>query len=118
MNGKKNWDIWVDCTVYAYNSGQHSTVKSSPNELMMGRRLGSPSELLRRASVAEAARKPKGLSADFTYVMSSVTGRLAAEKRGVEYFVGEQELMTFGRRQGLLELSPLPSFPASREPEK
>ncbi|KAE8952704.1 hypothetical protein PR001_g33177, partial [Phytophthora rubi] len=33
-----DWDTWVDFAVYAYNSAQHSTVKLSPNELMMGRR--------------------------------------------------------------------------------
>ncbi|ETN14351.1 hypothetical protein PPTG_22233 [Phytophthora nicotianae INRA-310] len=56
------------------------------------------------------SRKPKGLSVDYTYVMPGVTGRLNIEKRGVEYFVGEQELMKFGRRRGLLELQPLPSL--------
>ncbi|KAE8954203.1 hypothetical protein PR003_g33887 [Phytophthora rubi] len=50
-----DWDVWVDCAVYAYKSGPHSTVKLSPNELMMGRRLRSPNELLRSTSVAEAA---------------------------------------------------------------
>ncbi|KAE8903105.1 hypothetical protein PF003_g12795 [Phytophthora fragariae] len=49
-----DWDVWVDCAVYAYNSGPHSTVKLSPNELMTGRRLRSPNELLRSTSVAEA----------------------------------------------------------------
>eukprot|EP00644_Phytophthora_capsici_P016999 jgi/Phyca11/129340/e_gw1.83.32.1 len=34
-----DWDVWVDFATYAYNSGQHSTVKLSPNELMMGRKL-------------------------------------------------------------------------------
>ncbi|EEY60504.1 uncharacterized protein PITG_13206 [Phytophthora infestans T30-4] len=86
--------------------------------VFVGSTLGSPNEkpfkqLWRELSKAGwKARKPKGLSADFTYVMPSVTGRLDAEKRGVKYFVGEQELMTFGRRQELLELSPLPSLPA------
>ncbi|KAE8997279.1 hypothetical protein PF005_g18158 [Phytophthora fragariae] len=49
-----DWDVWVDCAVYAYNSGPHSTVQLSPNELMMGRRLRSPNELIRSTSVAEA----------------------------------------------------------------
>lgn len=51
---QRDWDRWVDFAVYAYNSGQHSTVKLSPNELMMGRRLRSPNDLLRKMSVTEA----------------------------------------------------------------
>lgn len=39
--------------MYGYNSGEHTTVLLSPNELMMGRRLRALNELLRRASVAE-----------------------------------------------------------------
>jgi len=46
--------VWIDFALYAYNSGQHSTVLLSPNELMMGRRLRAPNELLRQVSVAEA----------------------------------------------------------------
>ncbi|KAE8964810.1 hypothetical protein PF011_g28530 [Phytophthora fragariae] len=51
---QRDWDVWLDFAVYAYNSGQHTTVKLSPNELMMGRQLKSPNELLRETSVAEA----------------------------------------------------------------
>ncbi|KAE9361225.1 hypothetical protein PF008_g1264 [Phytophthora fragariae] len=51
---QRDWDVWVDFAVYAYNSGQHSTVKLSPNELMMGRVLRSPNELLRSTGVSEA----------------------------------------------------------------
>ncbi|KAG3085064.1 hypothetical protein PI125_g19351 [Phytophthora idaei] len=50
---QRDWDLWVDFAVYAYNSGQHTTVKLSPNELMMGRRLRSPNELLRTENVSE-----------------------------------------------------------------
>eukprot|EP00644_Phytophthora_capsici_P014959 jgi/Phyca11/131662/e_gw1.109.31.1 len=41
MNDEKqcDWDAWVDFAVYSYNSGKHSTVALSPNELMMGRKL-------------------------------------------------------------------------------
>lgn len=45
---------WISFAVYAYNSGHHSTVALSPNELMMGRMLRSPNELLQRAQVTEA----------------------------------------------------------------
>eukprot|EP00644_Phytophthora_capsici_P018986 jgi/Phyca11/133316/e_gw1.413.2.1 len=34
-----DWDNWVSFAVYAYNSGKHSTVALTPNELMMGRKL-------------------------------------------------------------------------------
>lgn len=56
MNDEKqrDWDVWIDFAVYAYNSGQHSTVMLSPNELRMGRRLRNPNDLLRTASVTEA----------------------------------------------------------------
>ncbi|KAE9016787.1 hypothetical protein PR002_g13573 [Phytophthora rubi] len=51
---QRDWDVWVDFAIYAYNSGQHSTVLLSPNELMMGRRLRNPNDLLRSANVTEA----------------------------------------------------------------
>eukprot|EP00644_Phytophthora_capsici_P011242 jgi/Phyca11/110369/e_gw1.18.234.1 len=51
---QRDWDQWVDFAVYAYNSGRHSTVALSPNELMMGRKLRSPNELLRAGSRTEA----------------------------------------------------------------
>ncbi|GMF48287.1 unnamed protein product [Phytophthora fragariaefolia] len=51
---QRDWDVWVDFAVYAYNSGWHSIVKLSPNELTMGRRLRSPNELLRNMNVHEA----------------------------------------------------------------
>ncbi|KAE8900447.1 hypothetical protein PF005_g25388 [Phytophthora fragariae] len=47
-------NLWVKFAVYAYNSAQHSTVALSPNELMMGRRLRPPNELLRRMETTEA----------------------------------------------------------------
>ncbi|KAG1699798.1 hypothetical protein DVH05_028586 [Phytophthora capsici] len=51
---QKDWNLWVKFAAYAYNSAQHSTVKLSPNELMMERRLRAPNELLRRTKVTEA----------------------------------------------------------------
>lgn len=51
---QRDWDTWIDFALYAYNSGRHSTVLLSPNELMMGRRLRGPNELLRRMNVSEA----------------------------------------------------------------
>lgn len=49
-----DWNLWVKFAVYAYNSAQHSTVALTPNELMMGRRLRTPNELLKRTQVTEA----------------------------------------------------------------
>eukprot|EP00644_Phytophthora_capsici_P002561 jgi/Phyca11/60907/gw1.11.282.1 len=51
---KDYWDLWVRFATYAYNSARHSTVLLTPNELMMGRRLRSPNDLLRRTAVTEA----------------------------------------------------------------
>ncbi|KAE8965458.1 hypothetical protein PR001_g28726, partial [Phytophthora rubi] len=51
---QNDWGDWVQCAVYAYNSARHSTVALTPNELMMGRRLRLPNELLRRTAVTEA----------------------------------------------------------------
>eukprot|EP00644_Phytophthora_capsici_P011040 jgi/Phyca11/80504/gw1.18.718.1 len=50
---QRDWDRWVPFAVYAYNSGRHSTVALSPNELMMERRLRSPNVL--RATNREEA---------------------------------------------------------------
>eukprot|EP00644_Phytophthora_capsici_P003712 jgi/Phyca11/40958/gw1.82.120.1 len=51
---QKDWNLWVRFATYAYNSARHSTVLLTPNELMMGRRLRAPNELLRRTEVTEA----------------------------------------------------------------
>jgi hypothetical protein len=48
-----DWDDWIDSALYAYNSAAHSTTHFSPNELMLGRRLRSPNELLRRDRLTE-----------------------------------------------------------------
>ncbi|KAI9989132.1 hypothetical protein PInf_022882 [Phytophthora infestans] len=84
------------------------------------------------------ARKPKGLSADFTYVMPSVTGRLDAEKRGVEYFVAripmgknaafelarsrrapvEEVMPAEGQAAPTLEVTPTPPTPPSSFPPR
>ncbi|GMF48939.1 unnamed protein product [Phytophthora fragariaefolia] len=47
------WDVWVDFAVSAYNSGEHSIVKLSPNELMMCRKLRSSNEHFRSTGVGE-----------------------------------------------------------------
>eukprot|EP00644_Phytophthora_capsici_P013521 jgi/Phyca11/70603/gw1.29.424.1 len=56
---QKDWNLWVKFATYAYNSAQHSTVKLSPNELMMGRKLLALNELLRRTAVTEAGELPE-----------------------------------------------------------
>ncbi|KAE9313165.1 hypothetical protein PR003_g19573 [Phytophthora rubi] len=53
-NTQDDWNRYVKFAVYAYNSARHSTVALTPNELMMGRRLRAPNELLRRTEVTEA----------------------------------------------------------------
>eukprot|EP00644_Phytophthora_capsici_P005883 jgi/Phyca11/70617/gw1.2.423.1 len=53
---QKDWNLWVKFAAYAYNSAKHSTVKLTPNELMMGRKLRAPNELLRRTEVTEAGK--------------------------------------------------------------
>ncbi|KAE8915910.1 hypothetical protein PF003_g669 [Phytophthora fragariae] len=53
-NVQNDWNLWVKFAVYAYNSARHSTVALTPNELLMGRRLRPPNELLRRTAVTEA----------------------------------------------------------------
>ncbi|KAE8980862.1 hypothetical protein PR002_g23987 [Phytophthora rubi] len=49
-----DWELWVKYAVYAYNSARHSTVALTPNELMMGRKLKSPNELMLPREAAEA----------------------------------------------------------------
>ncbi|ETM37470.1 hypothetical protein L914_15979 [Phytophthora nicotianae] len=43
-DAQDDWATWISFAVYAYNSGRHSTVALSPNELRMGRKLRSPNE--------------------------------------------------------------------------
>ncbi|KAE9008012.1 hypothetical protein PR001_g16815 [Phytophthora rubi] len=59
-DSQNDWEPWVAFAVYAYNSGRHSTVALTPNELMMGRKLRTPNDLLSRASVAEAGGLTEG----------------------------------------------------------
>lgn len=49
-----DWSQWVQFAVYAYNSARHTTVALTPSELMMGRRLRPPNELMRRMERTEA----------------------------------------------------------------
>lgn len=46
-----DWDQWLPSAAYAYNGARHGTTGFTPNELMMGRRLRSPNELLRTSRV-------------------------------------------------------------------
>ncbi|KAE8984368.1 hypothetical protein PR003_g24798 [Phytophthora rubi] len=48
-----DWDQWLYCGAWAYNWAKHSSTGNSSNELMMGRRLRAPSELLRSNSVTQ-----------------------------------------------------------------
>ncbi|GMF58069.1 unnamed protein product [Phytophthora fragariaefolia] len=44
-----DWDDFLPCALYAYNSSKHATHGYQPNKLMMGRNLRCPTELLRRS---------------------------------------------------------------------
>ncbi|OWZ05992.1 LOW QUALITY PROTEIN: hypothetical protein PHMEG_00021815 [Phytophthora megakarya] len=50
-------------------------------------------------------RKPTGLVKHHSYVKPGIKGRLNLAKHGVDYFVGEEELMAYGRRCGRLKLA-------------
>lgn len=55
-DGHDDWDDFLPSAVYAYNSAVHTTHGFQPNELMMGRKLRSPSELLRRSRLGNPGR--------------------------------------------------------------
>lgn len=56
-DGHDDWDDFLPSAVYAYNSAVHTTHGFHPNELMMmGRKLRSPSELLRRSRLGNPGR--------------------------------------------------------------
>lgn len=46
-----DWDDFLPSALYAYNGTQHATHGYQPNELMMGRKLRTPAELLRRSGL-------------------------------------------------------------------
>lgn len=50
---QRDWDDWIACALYAYNGAQYSTTGYSPNELMLGRRLRAPNELLRASGLTQ-----------------------------------------------------------------
>jgi hypothetical protein len=54
--GQDDWDDFVPSALYAYNSARHSTHGYQPNELMMGRKLRTPADLLRRSRLAHSRR--------------------------------------------------------------
>lgn len=47
--GQDDWDDFLPSALYAYNSAKHATHGYQPNELMMGRKLRTPAELLRKS---------------------------------------------------------------------
>lgn len=47
--GQDDWDDFLPSALYAYNSAKHSTHGFQPNELMMGRKIRTPAELLRKS---------------------------------------------------------------------
>lgn len=51
-----DWDDFLPCALYAYNGSQHATHGFQPNELMMGRKLRTPAELLRRNNLRRPYR--------------------------------------------------------------
>lgn len=48
-----DWDQWLSCATYAYNSARQTTTQFPPYELMTGRKLRGPDELLRVDQVGE-----------------------------------------------------------------
>ncbi|KAE9281963.1 hypothetical protein PF008_g27757 [Phytophthora fragariae] len=51
-----DWDDFLPCALYAHNSSKHATHGYQPNELMIGRKLRTPAELLRRNRLAHPHR--------------------------------------------------------------
>jgi hypothetical protein len=54
--GQDDWDDFVPYALYAYNSARHATHGYQPNELMMGRKLRTPAELLRWSRLTHPRR--------------------------------------------------------------
>jgi hypothetical protein len=50
---QRDWDNWLPCALYTYNGARHTTTGYSSNELLMGRRLREPNELLRASGVTQ-----------------------------------------------------------------
>lgn len=70
---QRDWDRWLTCALYAYNGATHGTTGFSPNELMFGRRLRAPNELLRAHGV-------EGIENITEYHRGLVTGLKRARK--------------------------------------
>ncbi|GMF50461.1 unnamed protein product [Phytophthora fragariaefolia] len=54
--GQDDWDDFLPCDLYAYNGSQHATHRFQPNERVMGRKLRTPAELLRRGNLKRPHR--------------------------------------------------------------
>lgn len=46
-----DWDDWLTAVAYAYNNARNTTTTIAPNEVMKGRKLKMPMDLLRKQSV-------------------------------------------------------------------
>jgi endonuclease IV len=42
---KEDWDVYIDCHVFAYNTGKHASSLYSPFDVMFGRKAILPIEL-------------------------------------------------------------------------
>ncbi|KAG6612575.1 RNA-dependent DNA polymerase [Phytophthora cinnamomi] len=86
---QNDWDQWLLCAAYAYNGARHTSTGFSPNELMMGRRLRAPNELLRVSGVrqvGEFAEYQRRLVANLARATEAARKALEKDQRRREKF--------------------------------
>ncbi|KAG6614655.1 Enzymatic Polyprotein [Phytophthora cinnamomi] len=86
---QNDWDQWLLCAAYAYNGARHTSTGFSPNELMMGRRLRAPNELLRVSGVrqvGEFAEYQRRLVANMARATEAARKALEKDQRRREKF--------------------------------
>ncbi|GMF31096.1 unnamed protein product [Phytophthora fragariaefolia] len=98
-----DWDDFVPSALYAYNSSTHTTHGFHPNELMMGRKLRTPADLLRRSRLtyphATLAEYHEVLTRDLKTASELAAVALQKEHaRQAIYYNGRPRITKFGHR--------------------
>ncbi|KAE9288914.1 hypothetical protein PF008_g26010 [Phytophthora fragariae] len=86
---QNDWDRWLPCAAYAYNGARHTGTQLTPNELMMGRKLRAPNELLRATRVTQtgpAAKYHQALVSSMSKASAAAKAALAKEQRRRESY--------------------------------
>ncbi|GMF58774.1 unnamed protein product [Phytophthora fragariaefolia] len=94
---QNDWDRWLSCAVYAYAGARHSAIGFSPNELMMGRQLRAPNDLLQtmgETQIGEFTEYRRGLVRHMARSAEMTKAALAKDQQRRAKYYNRQERRT------------------------